>query len=250
MNVPFQGMYQGETLECFIDRHVRPNYEFLRRCSSVIDRVVRIVHLHPRYSVSQVIKGGSLGKGTGVKGHSDVDLLVVLNDFKTVDELANQMDNILDDFSVYLSSRDGIRFVGRTPYTLQFQMMCDSGNDWHDVDLLPIIDVWSTWLFGLAGGPTKAYKEMVKKPYLRKYYAKCLCKLQIEFVKSRPCRVKDLIRLIKYWNKTEGVCIVKKSFRVSIFIETNDTNCFFCDITGKMEKSNIAYKVIGICLNL
>ncbi|CAC5425217.1 unnamed protein product [Mytilus coruscus] len=58
------------------------------RCS-VIDRVVRIVHRHPRYSVSQVIKGGSLGKGTGVKGHSDVDLLVVLNDFKNVDELAN-----------------------------------------------------------------------------------------------------------------------------------------------------------------
>ncbi|CAC5425218.1 unnamed protein product [Mytilus coruscus] len=44
---------------------------------------------------------------------------------------------------------------------------------------------------------------MVKKPHLRKYYAKCLCKLQIEFVKGRPCRVKDLIRLMKFWNKTE-----------------------------------------------
>lgn len=72
-----------------------------------------------------------------------------------------------------------------------------------------LIKLYLLGLFGLAGGPTKAYKEMVKKPHLRKYYAKCLCKLQIEFVKSRPCRVKDLIRLIKYWNKTEGVCIVK-----------------------------------------
>lgn len=100
-----------------------------------------------------LFQGGSLGKGTGVKGHSDVDLVVVLNDFKTVDELASQMDNILNDFSDYLRACDGIRIVGRTPYTLQFQMMCDSGNDWHDVDLLPIIDVWSTCMFCLYNLP-------------------------------------------------------------------------------------------------
>ena len=42
---------------------------------------------------------------------------------------------------------------------------------------------------------------------LRKYYAKCLAKLQIEFIKDRNPRVKDLIRLLKYWKYTENVCI-------------------------------------------
>lgn len=108
-------------------------------------------------SVLFKFQGGSFGKGTGVKGHSDVDLLVVLNDFKTVDELASQMDNILNDFSYYLSSCDDIRIVGRTPYTLQFQMVCDGGNDWHDFDLLPIIDVWSTCKFYLDELPLYIY---------------------------------------------------------------------------------------------
>ena len=45
---------------------------------------------------------------------------------------------------------------------------------------------------------------MYRKEYLRKYYAKCVAKLQVDFVKYVPSRVKDLIRLLKYWNYTEN----------------------------------------------
>jgi hypothetical protein len=45
---------------------------------------------------------------------------------------------------------------------------------------------------------------MYRNSYLRKYYAKCVAKLQVNFVKPVPSRVKDLIRLLKYWNYTEN----------------------------------------------
>ena len=45
---------------------------------------------------------------------------------------------------------------------------------------------------------------MHRNPDLIKYYAKCVTKLQVDFVKYVPSRVKDLIRLLKYWNYTEN----------------------------------------------
>jgi hypothetical protein len=52
----FTGMQENETLEQFLDRHVRPDTNFLNKCSRVIDKVVKLIHKHPKYSVNQVIK--------------------------------------------------------------------------------------------------------------------------------------------------------------------------------------------------
>ena len=99
-----------------------------------------------------VFQGGSLGKGTGVRDFSDVDLLVVLNNYKSVEALSENLPQILRDFEDYLVSnvkknigdKAMIAIVQRTPYTLQFRMTCDMDSTWFDVDLLPIVDVWST----------------------------------------------------------------------------------------------------------
>jgi len=58
MSMFFNGMKQGETLEKFLDRVVRPDTEFLEDCGEVIDTVVRRIHKlrHPKYSVNNVIK--------------------------------------------------------------------------------------------------------------------------------------------------------------------------------------------------
>ena len=58
MSMFFNGMEQGETLEKFLDRVVRPDTEFIRNCGEVIDTVVRLIHKlrHPKYSVNHVIK--------------------------------------------------------------------------------------------------------------------------------------------------------------------------------------------------
>ena len=58
---------------------------------------------------------------------------------------------------------------------------------------------------GRAGGLKSTYDIMEGNSDLRKYYAKSLAKVQVEFVKYLPARVKDLIRLLKYWKYSKEV---------------------------------------------
>lgn len=44
--------------------------------------------------------------------------------------------------------------------------------------------------------------------YDRKYYSAALAPLQVKFVSRVPPKVKTLIRLIKYWRKTEFQVII------------------------------------------
>ena len=63
------------------------------------------------------------------------------------------------------------------------------------------------FLGGQTAGLRETYSKMENEASLRKYYAKSLAKIQVQFVKPMPARVKDLIRLLKYWKYTEEVCI-------------------------------------------
>jgi hypothetical protein len=72
-----------------------------------------------------------------------------MNDFKDVDQLKENMERILRDFSDYLSSSAAhgqieLKIKSCTPYTLTFLLRCASDWSWFEVDLLPIVDVWST----------------------------------------------------------------------------------------------------------
>ena len=92
------------------------------------------------------LKGGSLGKGTAVRNFSDVDLLVVLNGFLNLEDLVENMEDVMESFNVYMFSSDEvyIHMYDGTPFTLRFQVMCPSKGVWLNVDLLPIINIFST----------------------------------------------------------------------------------------------------------
>lgn len=56
-------------------------------------------------------------------------------------------------------------------------------------------------------GRKNIYKEMASFPpderEAREYYSAAFAPLQIKFVSRVPTKVKNLIRLMKYWRKTE-----------------------------------------------
>ncbi|XP_063396435.1 2'-5'-oligoadenylate synthase 3-like [Mytilus trossulus] len=201
----FPGLGFGETLEKFLDRKVRPDTLFLNSCGEVINTVVRLIHQHPLYSIKEVIKGGSLGKGTAVKDHSDVDLLVVINNFRKIDDLREQLPNIISSFAEYLlaavrGETVRIKITKQALHTLQFEVCCVEDGDWFDVDFLPIIDVINP--LDVRRSLEIVYNKMEEEYHNRNYYAKCVARQQVDFVKRVPSRVKDLIRLFKYWNYT------------------------------------------------
>ncbi|XP_041357499.1 2'-5'-oligoadenylate synthase 2-like [Gigantopelta aegis] len=64
---------------------------------------------------------------------------------------------------------------------------------------------------------TQIYDEMSRKsPGKRQFYSVCFAEKQAEFVKSVPQNVKNLIRLVKYWKKTEDVGL--KSYVLELLI--------------------------------
>jgi hypothetical protein len=93
-----------------------------------------------------------LGKGTAVRNHSDVDLLVVLNGFRNLEDLVENMEDVIESFKDHLLSVGdvSIQMYPGTPFTLQFKVFCPSKGVfpsmgvWIDVDLLPIVNIFST----------------------------------------------------------------------------------------------------------
>lgn len=90
----------------------------------------------------------------------------------------------------------------RTPFSLRFYFNCYKNLHGHSFDIMPCYDML---------GPTLSMglkKSFYQKLYLCndsdtiQLYSMVLLKYQVDFVKSSPERVKDLIRLVKHWFKT------------------------------------------------
>lgn len=74
--------------------------------------------------------------------------MVVINNFRKIDDLREQLPKIISSFAEYLlaavrGETIRIKIIKQTLYTLQFQVCCVEDGDWFDVDFLPIIDVIS-----------------------------------------------------------------------------------------------------------
>ena len=86
-----------------------------------------------------------MGKATAVRNHSDVDLLVVLNGFRDLEDLVENMEDVIESFKDHLLSIGdvSIQMYPGTPFTLQFRVFCRSKGVWIHVDLLLIVDIFS-----------------------------------------------------------------------------------------------------------
>ncbi|OPL21615.1 hypothetical protein AM593_06111, partial [Mytilus galloprovincialis] len=93
----FKGIEPDESLSCFIDRVVNPDAEYLTQCGKTIDEVAKVLKSSEfDYKVMRTIKGGSIGKGTAVRGLSDVDLIFPISDITTVEALKQKIAGIKD----------------------------------------------------------------------------------------------------------------------------------------------------------
>lgn len=189
-------------LNSFICDEIEPDTTYNQRCKAVVHRLC--CFMQNELKPSEVIKSGSLGKGTAVKGKSDADLVVFLNNIDTISELQENMTSILDDMKSRLNDCDDYHVEGSTQFAVKISINCDGHS--HSVDILPSINIIGKETSEAIDGAIyeKIYKEMRNaSQYDRKYYSAALAPLQEKFVSRVPPKVKTLIRLIKYWRKTE-----------------------------------------------
>nr|KAG5693114.1 hypothetical protein BaRGS_014064 [Batillaria attramentaria] len=200
---------RGETLDEFLKSTVEPTKAETTEKRQEIDKFVRAFQkrfkTHKPFTVAQVLKGGSLGKGTAIKGSADIDLVVFFNGLPTVDDLKRELPNLLqiiqDEVKDHSEWKGRVKQVKVTPYSVTFTL------DGQKVDILPASEAIRRDL----KSPTKIYSTIESsRDGARKaarHYSTSLAPLQVEFVKKVPGSLKGVIGLLKYWKQENNVNI-------------------------------------------
>ncbi|XP_077996120.1 2'-5'-oligoadenylate synthase 1-like [Glandiceps talaboti] len=193
------------SLESFVVEELQPTEETNRQAQDCVQRLVTLLQHNVDYSVKRVVKSGSFGKGTQVKGFADLDCVAVLNNIKDFRELKDKRKDILDNLGKKIETnwQATVEIEKETTFAVQFGMTV--GGETMKVDLLPTFDV-------LRQKKTlkEVYRDILSTTSSnQQFYSAALCQYQIEFIQKQLTRVKNLIRLVKYWNKK----VVKKLAR-------------------------------------
>ncbi|XP_062604692.1 2'-5'-oligoadenylate synthase 3-like [Saccostrea cucullata] len=185
-------------LQTFATNEIEPDTAYNSSCKAVVHRLCFFMqnNFPDEMRPSEVIKSGSLGKGTAVKGKSDADLVVFLSSFHSISQLYASLPSILQRMKLYLDKYGHCTIEKTTSHAVKVSLSCHAGHT-HDVDILPSVNILSK------NSKTAIYSTMKSEsPKMREYYSAALAPLQISFVSNIPTKVKTLIRLIKYWRKT------------------------------------------------
>nr|XP_044988438.1 2'-5'-oligoadenylate synthase 1A isoform X2 [Jaculus jaculus] len=207
-------------LDKFIEEHLLPDTDFSRRvraavgtlCAFLKERCFRNAS-HP-VRVSKVVKGGSSGKGTALRGRSDADLVVFLNNLTSFDEQFNRRAEFLEEikkqleacqreqqFRVIFKVQSPWWFWWFTPRALSFTLSDPYLQQEVEFDVLLAYD---------ALGHSSKYSKPEPHIYARLIhectnlkregeFSTCFTELQRSFLKQRPPKLKSLIRLVKHW---------------------------------------------------
>ncbi|CAH3018738.1 unnamed protein product [Porites evermanni] len=189
-------------LNKFIRDELQPNEEFHRLFNDAVDSLYRELQRDlqgTEYAVHNLIKGGSMAKGTAIKNDADLDCVMVMNSIDDASQLRRKLPAIKRRLESCLRGSIGSSWKlaseqKETRFSLQFSMSRYPGET-VDVDLLPTFEANVRDIDGTF------YRNMLGDTTNWQYYSAALVLIQRHFVTERPALVKDLIRLVKYWRK-------------------------------------------------
>ena len=90
-----------------------------------------------------LFQGGSLGKGTAIRGSCDLDAVVFLREFRDMDDFLRKKDDVLEQIKYHLQQtnyckRGDLRVNRVTAFFVNFELRVRQ--QWIAVDLLPAFD--------------------------------------------------------------------------------------------------------------
>lgn len=209
----FPDMKPGESLQQFIDRFLKPSETFNEECREAFEHIKKRLQEHKDLKDKiEIFQAGSFAKGTHVTNFSDLDVVVVLKEVKTVADLMKDIDkHRLTIVEALKAKSDGGKsnpriILADKTHSCVIAVCIEvdhTRKNFLSIDLVPTAD--------MGNGKDKLetlYQEMAGKDYAElKHYAKCFSKYLIEFVEHSNNAVKDVIRLLKYWNDQEKLGI-------------------------------------------
>ncbi|NXQ20438.1 OASL1 protein, partial [Peucedramus taeniatus] len=162
--------------------------------------------------VQKTVKGGSAGKGTALKNNSDADVVLFLSCLPSYQEQKNNRRGILDLIMIRLKacreslqfdvSIDEPRYKGpdSSPRSLSLTLSSRVTGESIDVDILPAYDALGQ-VTQDAPPNAEVYVRLLRACSHPGEFSPCFTELQKMFVKRYPAKLKNLLRLVKYWYK-------------------------------------------------
>ncbi|XP_059974526.1 2'-5'-oligoadenylate synthase 1-like [Mesoplodon densirostris] len=207
----------ARSLDKFIEDHLLPDEDFHTQVHEAIHIICSFLKErcflwapHPVW-VSKVVKGGSSGKGTTLRGRSDADLVVFLTNLTSFQEQLQRRGEFIREIRRQLEACQRektfeVKFEvhkqqWENPRALSFVLRSPQLYEWVQFDVLPAFDALGQLTRGYRPDP-KVYIQLIQEcESLRKEgeFSPCFTELQRAFLKDCPTKLKSLIRLVKHW---------------------------------------------------
>ncbi|XP_004281501.2 2'-5'-oligoadenylate synthase 1 isoform X2 [Orcinus orca] len=211
----------ARNLDKFIEDHLLPDEDFYTQVNEAIHIICSFLKercflhsfrgaSHP-VRVSKVVKGGSSGKGTTLRGRSDADLVIFLTNLKSFQEQLQRRGEFIKEIRRQLEAcqREKIFEVKfevqkqqwENPRALSFVLRSRQLYKSVEFDVLPAFDALGQVTKDYRPDP-QVYVQLIQEcKSLGKEgeFSPCFTELQRAFLKERPTKLKSLICLVKHW---------------------------------------------------
>lgn len=208
----------SDRLDAWIAECLLPDEEFRLQIRDATRRIVEFLKTgcFRDATVHKVVKGGSSGKGTALKNGSDADLVVFLSCFTSFKDQTEERGDVIEEIHEMLNKcRQSIAYdieieepkekydpEGQLlqPRSLSFTIQSRKVMESISVDVLPAYNALGSLSADVMPDP-EVYVSLIKARGGPGEFSPCFTELQRNFVKRRPGKLKNLIRLVKHWYK-------------------------------------------------
>ncbi|XP_043832179.1 2'-5'-oligoadenylate synthase 1 [Dromiciops gliroides] len=204
-------------LDRYIKLHLLPDTTFKREVRRAIDTISSFLKdrcfqdTGKSVRVTKVVKGGSSGKGTALRGCSDADLVVFLSNLKSYQDQLDHRKELIEEIKKRLEEckreqeqKFQVKFeVNEWPNSrvLRFRMKSTKIGQWVDFEVLPAFDVLGQVNKDLKTPDKRIYIDLIRESKEGGEFSTCFTELQKNFLRQRCTKLKSLIRLVKHWYK-------------------------------------------------
>ncbi|NXR59407.1 OASL2 protein, partial [Rhadina sibilatrix] len=202
-------------LDSWIAETLQPSTDFTRQVKETVGQICEFLKrncFEDEIHVQKTVKGGSAGKGTALKRNSDADVVLFLSCLPSYQEQKTNRKHILDLIMIRLKAcRESLLFnvfisepkykgPDNTPRSLSLTLSSKETGESIDVDILPAYDALGQ-VTQDAPPNAEVYVRLLHACSHPGEFSPCFTELQKRFVKHCPAKMKNLLRLVKYWYK-------------------------------------------------
>ncbi|XP_027742066.1 2'-5'-oligoadenylate synthase 1-like [Empidonax traillii] len=209
------GTVSARNLDGWIAQNLEPSTAFSMQVKQAVRQICDFLKedcFGTEIHVNKIVKGGSAGKGTALKNNSDADVVLFLSCLSSYQKQKEKRKDMLDLIIIRLKAcRENLQFnvyispprskgPDNTPRSLSLTLSSRETRESIDVDILPAYDALGQ-VREDAPPRAEVYVELLNARGRPGEFSTCFTELQKKFVKRRPAKLKNLLRLVKYWYK-------------------------------------------------